>query len=66
CLLAVSQALRLRIKQGELDSTSLGQIEVLLSHVSKVFPLVEADRPLETELRTTLETVRRREWEVLL
>lgn len=66
CLLAVSQALRLRIKQGELDSTSLGQIEVLLSHVSRVFPLVEADRPLETELRTTLETVRRREWEVLL
>ena len=62
CLLAACQAIRLRIRAKEIAPGSLGDLAGLLEQVEAAFPLVGPDRPLEGELRETLEAVRQRAW----
>ena len=62
-LLAVSQALELRIRQGELTDDDLSDpLARMKSNVFSDFFLVTEDRPLEADLRRTVESIRRQEW----
>ncbi len=62
-LLALSQALRLRVKRSSLEESELSvAVRTFLHEVSVDFPLVVEDRPLEAELRRTVEKIRRRSW----
>lgn len=62
-LLAVSQALDLRIQQGELTEDDLSTpIATMKDAILKDFPLVVEDRALEGDLRSTLEGIRQQAW----
>jgi histidine ammonia-lyase len=59
-LLAVFQALDLRLKKGELKLSDLGQAEKTYNEIAAFFkPLVD-DRPLEDDLRKTLNLIEER------
>lgn len=62
-VLAATQALELRQRQGELDDT---QLTVSLLSMKKSifadFAFVEEDRPLEADLRHAIARIQRREW----
>ena len=63
CLLGVSQGLRLRMRQGEIEvsalSTALHEWSLALA---KEIKFITEDRPLEKELRQLLELIRKRHW----
>ncbi|MDR0502708.1 MAG: aromatic amino acid ammonia-lyase [Treponema sp.] len=59
-LLASFQALNLRIKNGELDLSALGQAKTTYNEIAAFFNPLENDRPLEDDLRKTLELIERR------
>jgi histidine ammonia-lyase len=56
-LLAVFQALDLRLKKGELTLRDLGQAETTYREIAGFFKPLEDDRPLENDLRKTLELI---------
>ncbi len=64
-LLAVNQGVALRLARGELERSKLNP-ELLAMHdtVMAAFPLVEEDRPLEAELRRTVDEIQHRKWEI--
>lgn len=64
CLLAAVQAVRLREKAGSLKATVPAALAEFVSTLDRSFPLLEADRPLESELRDHLSRLRSRTWEV--
>ena len=59
-LLASFQALDLRLKKGELAPQDLGQAEKTYNEVAAFFSPLEDDRPLEDDLRATLELIEKR------
>jgi histidine ammonia-lyase len=59
-LLAAFQALGLRLKKGELTPQELGQAEKTYHEVAGFFKPLEDDRPLEDDLRKTLELIEQR------
>lgn len=62
-LLAVSQAIELRIRQGDLTEDDLsGTLSSMKALILKDFSLLVEDRPLEADLRHTLESLRRQKW----
>lgn len=62
-LLAVSQALEIRIRNGELDvDTISGQIRGLQSDVFEICPFVSEDRRLDIQLARLTAAVRDRAW----
>jgi histidine ammonia-lyase len=63
-LLAAFQALHLRIKNGELKSTDLGQTEYTYKEVAAFFKPLEEDRPLENDLRKTLELIEEKHFSI--
>lgn len=66
-LLAVSQGIRLRIRQGELSASEISPaLAKLLAQLEQQLPLVEEDRPLEHTLRDTLSKIQQGLWEVPL
>lgn len=66
-LLALSQGIRLRIRQGELNAAELSPaLTALLTQLEQQLPLVEEDRPLEHTLRDTLSKIQQGLWEVPL
>ena len=59
-LLAAFQAIDLRLKKGELKLSDLGQTEKTYNEIAAFFkPLID-DRPLEDDLRTTLQLIEER------
>jgi len=59
-LLAAFQALDLRLKKGELTPQGLGQTEKTYNEIAGFFKPLEDDRPLEDDLRRTLELLEKR------
>jgi histidine ammonia-lyase len=56
-LLAASQALRLRLRGGELAEEALAGVRETCDQVFSYFPPLEDDRPLEGDLRKTLAQI---------
>jgi histidine ammonia-lyase len=63
-LLAAFQALNLRLKKGELAPQDLGQTQNTYNEISGFFKALEDDRPLEDDLRKTLELIEKRHFNV--
>jgi len=63
-LLAAFQALDIRLKKGELAQKDLGQAEKTYNEVAAFFKPLEDDRPLENDLRKTLELIEKRHFRV--
>jgi len=59
-LLAAFQAVDLRLKKGELAPQDLGQAEKTYNEIAGFFKPLEDDRPLEDDLRKTLELIEQR------
>lgn len=64
CLMASVQALRLRLKSGEIAASRIDAFRELFEQVDAAFPFLGPDRQLETELRATLASVQARHWKV--
>jgi len=63
-LLAAFQALDLRLKRGELKPQDLGNAEKTYKEIAGFFNPLEDDRPLEDDLRRTLEMIEKRYFSV--
>lgn len=62
-LLAVQQAVQLRIAQGELSHASLSaELQQMLDSLQQQYPLVTEDRPLEHSLRRLVSQVQQQHW----
>lgn len=62
-LLAAVQALRIRIKQGEVIEQSLDSNLLTMYHdICSYFPTLSEDRPLEYTLRATIEAIQTKRW----
>jgi histidine ammonia-lyase len=59
-LLAAFQAINLRLKKGELALSDLGQAVETYNEIAAFFKPLEDDRPLEDDLRKTLELIEER------
>jgi histidine ammonia-lyase len=59
-LLAAFQAIDLRLKKGELTPQDLGQTKKTYSEIANYFKPLEDDRPLDDDLRKTLELIEQR------
>jgi histidine ammonia-lyase len=59
-LLASFQAIDLRLKKGGLTPQDLGQTEKTYNEIANFFKPLEDDRPLEDDLRKTLELIEKR------
>jgi histidine ammonia-lyase len=62
CLIASVQALRIRMKRGEISVESLGGVAGLYNQVCAAVPFLEADRQLEAELREVVAAIRDKKW----
>lgn len=62
CLLAMVQAIDLRLQNEELNIKGLKPVEKTLDQVHKHFKFLSEDRPLESELRNILSLIRQRHW----
>ncbi len=64
-VLAATQGLVLRQAQGDLPDQNLTDaVKRFRDHVRGYFPLLGEDRPLEADLRATLEHIRAQAWEL--
>ena len=62
-LLAATQGLELRIRQHELAEQQLtAPVAAMKAAVFSHFSFVDEDRPLEADLRHTIDLIQRREW----
>jgi histidine ammonia-lyase len=59
-LLAAFQALDIRLRKGELRGDDLGQAEQTYHEIAAYFEPVGEDRPLEEDLRKTVDLIRQR------
>lgn len=62
CLLAMTQAVDLRLKSGELREEGIRPVQAVLNQVRGHFEFLTEDRPLESDLRNTIELIRARHW----
>ena len=66
-VLAATQALELRKKQGELRDEQLTKaVRAMQDSVLTEFAFVDEDRPLEADLRHTIARIQRREWQLFI
>lgn len=66
-VLAATQALALRKKQGELrDEQLTNAVRAMQDSVLAEFAFVDEDRPLEADLRHTIARIQRREWQLFI
>lgn len=62
-LMAASQAVQLRIRQNQLQESSLSEsVSKTLKEVFDRFELVSEDRPLEQELRQFVALIQNQHW----
>ncbi|MCL1954502.1 MAG: aromatic amino acid ammonia-lyase [Spirochaetes bacterium] len=59
-MLAAYQAINLRLKKGELKYDDLGKTKETFEEISAFFKPLENDRPLEADLRKTLELIEKK------
>ncbi|MDR1759519.1 MAG: aromatic amino acid ammonia-lyase [Fibrobacter sp.] len=64
CLLAAAQALRLRVLKKEISREKLKGVEKTYEQLCDSFEFLAEDRPLEHELRETVELIRLKRWSV--
>ncbi|MDR2900698.1 MAG: histidine ammonia-lyase, partial [Treponema sp.] len=58
CLLASAQALRIRFTKQEINEANMQGIKKSYDQVFSYYQFLEDDRPLEKDLRKTLEQMR--------
>jgi histidine ammonia-lyase len=63
-LLAAFQALHLRLQKGELNAVALGAAKETYDEIAAFFAPLKDDRPLEADLRKTVELIRERRFTV--
>lgn len=64
-VLAATQALELRQRQGELNEKQLTTtLREMKNTISANFAFVEEDRPLEADLRHTIDCIQQRKWQL--
>jgi histidine ammonia-lyase len=62
-LITVSQALRLRIAQGELTPEQLGpEVDAFVTALEQDIPFLAEDQPLEAVLRQLIARIQARHW----
>jgi histidine ammonia-lyase len=61
-LLGVTQAVNLRVRDGELSPAAVTRIRETVDQVNAIFPLLDEDRALEPVLRLVLELILRKHW----
>lgn len=62
-LLAVQQAVQLRLNQQQLQASSLtSDIQAMLQDLQQLCPLITEDRPLEQVLRQTVHQIQQQHW----
>jgi histidine ammonia-lyase len=64
CLLASAQALKIRFTKQEISETNMQGIKMTYNQVFSYYQFLEDDRPLEKDLRKTLEQIRIRFFDV--
>ncbi len=65
CLAAVSQALEIRRRRGDLPASGMAdEVSAMHKAVLDVCAYVEEDRPLEQELRSLCAAIRQRRWKL--
>ncbi len=62
CLLAVVQAVRLRIIQGEVSESDIHPVKPIIDQVIEKFDFLTEDRPLESELREIIDLIHQEYW----
>lgn len=62
CLLAMVQAIDLRVKTGEIKEAGIKPVQTVVDQVHKNFEFLVEDRPVESDLRNTLALIRERYW----
>lgn len=62
CLLAFSQAINLRLRDGQIDASRVKLVQETIDQSSKVFKFLDEDRPLEMDLRETVRLIGIRHW----
>jgi histidine ammonia-lyase len=62
CLLGAVQAVNLRLRKGELQEEGVAPVKTTMDQVNGCFEFLTEDRPLEKDLRRTVEQIRLREW----
>ncbi|MGB0683244.1 MAG: HAL/PAL/TAL family ammonia-lyase [Magnetovibrionaceae bacterium] len=62
-LIACVQAMRLRLRAGEINTDTLPQaLGVFLSELEDLVPFIDEDQPLDATLRQLLKALRARQW----
>lgn len=65
CLAAVSQALEIRRRRGDLPASGMAdEVSAMHKVVLGLCAYVEEDRPLEQELRSVCTAIRQRRWKL--
>jgi histidine ammonia-lyase len=66
-LIAVSQGLEIRLRQGALKENTLSEgVRTMKSEVFKYFDFIDEDRPLEATLRQMVELIQNQHWSLYL
>ncbi|MCS3902361.1 histidine ammonia-lyase [Methylohalomonas lacus] len=62
-LIAVHQAIQLRLQQGQLARQQLtGDVQTFIDALSETVPFIDEDQPLEDVLRTLVQRIQSRQW----
>ena len=64
CLLAAAQAVRLRLNQGTINAETIAGIQKTCDQVFSYYEFLEDDRPLEKDLRKTLDLIQKKFFEL--
>ncbi|HNY22241.1 MAG TPA: aromatic amino acid ammonia-lyase [Treponemataceae bacterium] len=64
CLLAATQALRIRIKKSEIAESKIAAFRKMYDQVCDSFEFLAADRQLESDLRATVDAILGQRWKI--
>ena len=66
CLLAFTQAINLRDRDGQIGEGCLGGVQETLDQSAAVSTFLDEDRPLEKDLRATIRLINEQYWSFTL
>ncbi|MBF9015480.1 MULTISPECIES: histidine ammonia-lyase [unclassified Oceanispirochaeta] len=64
CLLAVVQAVNLRLRDNDLQDVGVLPVKNILDQTSEYFEFLVEDRPLDKDLRKTVDLIRSNHWDL--
>jgi len=64
CLLAVVQAVNLRLRDNDLQEVGVLPVRNILDQTSEYFEFLVEDRPLDKDLRKTVDLIRSNYWDL--